>query len=112
MAGLDARVRALQSTTLIALPTGLAIVLNALLRPLLAARLDGVQQQSYTNYRSYDSWWQFDASTQAAHPLLTGFLSLSDGAIAITGLLCSGLMLGAVLLRDWRGATGRSPRAD
>lgn len=112
MAGLNARARALQSTALIALPTGLAIVFNAFARPLLAAKLDGVQQQSYTNYRSYDSWWLFDANTQAAHPLLTGFLNLSDGAIAIIGLLSSGLVLGAILLREWRNSHGRISHAD
>ena len=108
MANLTARARALQFVALVALPTGLAIVLNALVRPALAARFDGVRQQSYTNYRSFDGWWEFDGSVQAAHPTLTGFLGMSDGAIAMTGLTCSVVLLLALLLRDRHQARSRA----
>ncbi len=104
MADLSVRVRALRFVVIVALPVGFAVLLNALARPALATQLGGVRQQSFTNYRSFDGWWEFDASVAAEHPLLTGFLGLSDGAIAMLGLLGSGLVLGAILLRERFGS--------
>ncbi|MCZ4108023.1 hypothetical protein O3U67_08020 [Brevundimonas diminuta] len=49
------------------IPLAIGVLLNAVLRPVMAERL---------------GWWTFDAATRAEHPWQTGFLEMSHGAVA------------------------------
>lgn len=71
-------------------PLAIGVLLNAIVRPSLAAQLGGTMRSSGGSVRGQDRWWEFDAVTRADHPMLTGFLSTSDGAIAMVMI---GLML-------------------
>ncbi|UOR01704.1 hypothetical protein MUN77_16590 [Leucobacter allii] len=95
----------------VAAPVALAVAVNALARPALAERYGGLRHQHFTTFRSSDGWWEFDAATSAAHPIITGFLGLSDGAIVAAGLLLSGSVLIAITLWGAVAATARRARA-
>ncbi|GAA2448384.1 hypothetical protein [Agromyces soli] len=89
-------------------PLVVAVLLNAVIRPWLAAGIGGERRSSGSGVRSNDTWWRFDPATQAEHPLLTGFLETSDGAIAM-------LALGAtvvLLLGRWAVRAVRARRAE
>lgn len=97
--------RALWLPVCAAAPICAAIVLNSLVRPALAAGIGGAREQTYTGHRSSDGWWEFDTAARAAHPVLTGFLEMTDGAIAVAGLggaavCCAALLLAGALSRQ------------
>lgn len=96
---------------LIAAPIALAVVLNQTLRPYLAQMLGGVEHESAAwvrgSYTTSNRWWEFDARTQAEHPLLTAYLQQWDGAYIAIGGLCALLITVIVLFRAARG--GRRP---
>ena len=78
-------------------PLVLGVALNALVRPALARSLGGVQHKSGAGVRSQDTWWSFDAGVQEAHPLLTQFLTISNGLVAMWVLA----LTMALLLARW-----------
>lgn len=80
-------------TAAVVVPLFICVALNALVRPWLAGRLGGTLVLSGSAVRGPDRWWTFDAATQADHPLLTGFLATSDGALAMLTLAGIGLLL-------------------
>ncbi|MGH3706404.1 MAG: hypothetical protein ACRDT9_17340 [Agromyces sp.] len=67
-------------------PMAVVVVLNALVRPGLAGMLGGDRHSNGAGVRSNDVWWSFDATTQAQHPVLTSFLAVSDGLIAVCAI--------------------------
>jgi uncharacterized protein YggT (Ycf19 family) len=78
---------------LIALPIGLAAVLNQTLRPFLADQLGGTAHTnagwSRGNYVASNQWWEFDSATQLNHPVLTTYLEREDGFYLAIGGVCS-----------------------
>ena len=80
------RLRALALPLCVAIPLGVAVILNALVRPFLADGLPGRLVRRAGSVRGGDRWWEFDEATRADHPLLTAFLHLSDGAIGMAAL--------------------------
>ena len=72
-------------------PLVVGVLLNALVRPWLGQQLGGTPRSMGASVRGQDHWWEFDAATRAEHPALTGFLTTSDGAIAM-------LMFAVILL--------------
>lgn len=95
-------------TLAVAVPLFVCVALNALVRPWLAARLGGTLVQSGAAVRGPDRWWTFDAATQTEHPMLTGFLTLSDGALGmITFALIAILLLGLWAVSRVRRATAK-----
>ncbi|QZY52612.1 hypothetical protein [Leucobacter tenebrionis] len=108
MADHGTRLRALWLPGCVALPVAVAVLLNALLRPRLAEHLGGIRRHHYINYRSFDGWWVFDEPTRLAHPTLTSFLELSDGAVAAAGIalaVASGILF--LLVSRTRSRTQR-----
>ena len=97
---------ALRFTVYVAIPIGIAVILNAIVRPTLAAQLGGSRRQHFTNFRSSDGWWEFDAATRDAHPVLTRFLELSDGALAMMLLVVAAAIAVTLLLFERRRAVG------
>lgn len=93
----------------VAVPLGLAIAMNALVRPALAERLGGERMRSTTTAKSSDGRWVFDAATRAEHPALTAFLEFSDGALAMSLLGVAVIAAVAVLAADRLGASARTP---
>lgn len=89
------RVRFSASTAAIVLPLFICVALNALVRPWLAGRLGGALVQSGGNSvrGGPNRWWTFDASTHAEHPGLTGFLTISDGALGMITFAVIGFLL-------------------
>ena len=77
-------------------PLFICVALNALIRPWLAGTLGGTLVQSGHAVRGPDRWWNFDSATRVEHPLLTGFLSLSDGALAMLTFAVIALLLLAI----------------
>ena len=61
-------------------------LLNAAVRPFFATRLDGVEVIARAGTRGRDTHWMFDPSVRDEHPLLTGFLQMSDGQVALITL--------------------------
>ncbi|UTX52291.1 hypothetical protein [Leucobacter aridicollis] len=94
------RFRALMLPLCVAVPVGVAIVLNAIVRPWLAESLDGARRTSFTNAKSADGWWEFSDQVRTAHPAATSFLETSDGAIATAGIALAALVCGALLAGD------------
>lgn len=84
----------------VAIPLGIAVLMNAAVRPALAERLGGSLRQSMTTAKSSDRWWEFEQATREAHPMLTGFLQLSDGAIAMALLGVAAFAAIVYLARD------------
>jgi hypothetical protein len=64
------------------IPLAIAVVLNAVVRPVMAERLGGEMIRRGAGVRGSDTWWTFDAATRAAHPWQTGFLEMSHGTVA------------------------------
>lgn len=69
------------------IPLAIAIVLNAVVRPVMADRLGGEMIRRGASVRGPDTWWTFDAATRAAHPWQTGFLEMSHGAVAFVAMV-------------------------
>ncbi|KKC35345.1 hypothetical protein WH87_17385 [Devosia epidermidihirudinis] len=80
-------------TAAVVVPLFMCTALNALLRPWLAERLGGTLVLFGNAVRGPDRWWSFDAATRADHPVLTGFLSTSDGALAMMTFALIALLL-------------------
>lgn|SRR3989344_567747 len=59
-------------------------VLNAVARPILAARLDG--QKVFVGPQGRDRQWMFNVETQNEHSALTRFLEMPDGQVAFITL--------------------------
>ena len=59
---------------------------NFAVRPILAMRFDGVEVIARAGTRRRDSHWTFDPIVRDEHPLLTGFLGMSDGQVALITL--------------------------
>ena len=85
------------------MPLATAVLLNAVVRPVLAWRLDG--EKALTGARRPDIYWVFDKATQAEHPWLTGFLGVSNGAIALATLII--ILVLFVWRRFLRASIGR-----
>ena len=68
------------------LPLAVGVLLNAVVRPAMAERLDGEMIRRGASVRGPDTWWTFDAATRVAHPWQTGFLEMSHGAVALVTL--------------------------
>ncbi len=64
------------------IPLAIGVLLNAVLRPVMAERLGGEMIRRGAGVRGSDTWWTFDAATRAEHPWQTGFLEMSHGAVA------------------------------
>ena len=94
----------------VVIPLGIAVLLNAAVRPALAERLGGTMRQSMTTTKSSDLWWEFEPTTREAHPMLTGFLQLSDGAVAMAMLGVAALAAIVYLARDRHRARSRERR--
>ena len=71
------------TTLAVVTPLIICTILNALIRPWLANRIGGTVVRSGSSTRGNNRWWTFDETALAEHPFLTGFLSTSDGAIAM-----------------------------
>lgn len=84
------------STLAVLVPLAVCVILNALIRPWLAGTIGGTVIRSGSSVRSNNRWWTFTETTQADHPWLTWFLSMSDGAVAMIalGLIAILLMMG------------------
>lgn len=93
-------------------PLAIAVLLNAIVRPNLARELGG-RRRAWSNTRGSDNWYEFPPETQREHPLLTGFLSWHDGAVAMIALgtvvaLCLGwAVLGRIARHRARVCAGR-----
>ena len=87
-------------------PLALGVLLNALVRPGLARSLGGVQHSSGASVRSSDTWWSFETAVSEAHPVLTSFLSTSNGAVAMWTLGMCVILLAVrwVIMRFLRGS--------
>ncbi|MFC4256598.1 hypothetical protein GRI97_09280 [Altererythrobacter xixiisoli] len=81
------------STLAVVVPLFLCVILNALVRPWLADRIGGTLVRSGNAVRGNDRWWNFAETTRAEHPMLTGFLSWSDGAMAMITFAAIALLL-------------------
>ena len=81
------------STLAICVPFVLCTLLNALVRPWLAQKLDGILVTYGNGVRGPDRYWQFDAATQAEHPALTWFLSCSDGLMSLVTFFIIAILL-------------------
>ena len=68
------------------IPLAIGVLLNAVVRPAMAERLGGEMIRRGASVRGPDTWWAFDAATRAEHPWQTGFLEMSDGAVAFATL--------------------------
>ncbi len=90
------RVRPPSFIVALVLPLIVGVLLNAVVRPWLGQQLGGTPRSAGASVRGQDHWWEFDAATRAEHPMLTGFLTTSDGAIAML------LFAVIVLLFAWR----------
>lgn len=88
-------------------PFAVGVALNAVIRPGLAHMLGGTVVRRGASVRGSDRWWEFDAATSEAHPLLTDFLSTSDGAVSILMFLAIGLLF----LWRWLDRKLLTPRA-
>lgn len=96
------------STIVVVLPLFICVTLNALLRPWLAQVLGGTMVRSGAGVRGSDRWWTFDPATHIEHPILTGFLSLSDGALGMLTLAAIAvLLLGLWLISRFRRAMAK-----
>jgi hypothetical protein len=87
------------STLAVVSPLIICTVLNALIRPWLADNISGTIVRSGSSARSNNRWWIFDETTRTDHPLLTWFLSTSDGAVAMAafGLIVLLLLIGWIV---------------
>ncbi len=74
-------------------PIAVCVLLNALVRPGLARALGGERRSVGAGVRSNNISWTFGPGTTAEHPVLTAFLSPSDGAIAMCALAASAVLL-------------------
>ncbi|SEB73315.1 hypothetical protein [Arthrobacter woluwensis] len=92
-------------------PLAVAVLVNAIVRPKLAGQLGG-RRRAWSNTRGSDNWYEFPPETQRDHPLLTGFLSWHDSAVAMIALgsvvvLCLGwAALGRLTRRRARRRAG------
>jgi hypothetical protein len=82
-------------------PLIVCVILNALIRPWLADQIGGTVIRTGSSVRSNNRWWTFAETTQTDHPLLTWFLSVSDGAVAMAaaGLVVIFLLIGWIVHR-------------
>ncbi|HBI20008.1 MULTISPECIES: hypothetical protein [unclassified Brevundimonas] len=78
-------------------PLFVGVLLNAVIRPVMADRLGGEQVVTGAGVRGRDVHWVFDAPTQGEHPLATVFLGWSHGQIALVALAAA-VVLG---LGEW-----------
>lgn len=74
-------------------PLFVGVLLNAVIRPVMADRLGGEQVVTGAGVRGGDVHWVFDATTQREHPFATTFLEWSHGQIAL-GALAAAVVLG------------------
>ena len=92
-------------------PLAIGVAINALIRPGLARLLGGEQHSSGASVRSHDTWWTFDPVVVQEHPVLTTFLTTSDGVVGVwilggTALLLTGRWL-TLRYRSRRNTLGR-----
>jgi hypothetical protein len=78
-------------------PLIFCVILNALIRPWLAALIGGSVVRSGSGGRNTNRWYMFDQTTTSDHPALTWFLSSSDGAVGMVTLA----IIIALLLAGW-----------
>ncbi|MBK1970393.1 hypothetical protein ABC365_15420 [Brevundimonas sp. 3P9-tot-E] len=65
------------------IPLAIGVLLNAVVRPIMAACLGGEMIRKGAGVRGSDTWWTFDAATRAEHPWRTGFLEMPHSAVAL-----------------------------
>ncbi|MDQ1153789.1 hypothetical protein [Brevundimonas sp. SORGH_AS_0993] len=63
-----------------------AVMLNGVVRPLMAHWLGGERVERGASSRGGDVYWVFDAATQREHPVATTFLGWSHGQIGLVTL--------------------------
>ncbi|MEN5170496.1 hypothetical protein ABE444_13070 [Brevundimonas pondensis] len=68
------------------IPLAISVLLNGVVRPIMAERLGGEMIRRGASVRGSDIWWAFDAATRAEHPWQTSFLEMSHGAVALVTL--------------------------
>ncbi|MGO3886894.1 MAG: hypothetical protein ACTJHU_11415 [Mycetocola sp.] len=92
-------------------PLALGVLLNAVVRPALAASLNGERRTVGSSARSHNGWWEFTASVREEHLFLTDFLTASDGQVAVIvlGLTVGALATRAVILRVRRSLARKAP---
>lgn len=73
-------------------PLAIGVLLNGVVRPIMAERLGGEMIRRGASVRGSDTWWTFDAATRAEHPWQTGFLEMSHGAVALVTLAVIAVM--------------------
>lgn len=87
-------------------PLFAGVLLNGVVRPAIGHALGGVRRAPGSAVRGPDVYWEFDTATQAAHPILTRFLEVSDGAVA----MCLVGLIAVLLLGRWALRRRSRPR--
>ncbi|MCW2287313.1 hypothetical protein EDF60_1967 [Leucobacter luti] len=103
------RRRARRDTAIILSPLAIGVLLNAIVRPWLATFIDAEEIRRGAAVRGSDHWWEPTPHAVAEHPVISWFLSVSDGAIAGVLLASCGLIAIVMWLRG-RSARRRSER--
>ena len=98
------RRRARRETLLIAAPFAIGVLLNAVVRPLIAGAIGATELRSGASVRGSDRWWIADPGAAAAHPFLAAFLRVSDGAIGVAVLLTCAVIAVTIWARGRRRA--------
>lgn len=102
MTDVRTRLRALALPLCISIPLGIGVAINGLIRPFLANMLNGRLVRKGASVRGGDRWWEFDEATRATHPLLTGFLQMSDGIVGLVALALVVLAVTGLWVVEWR----------
>jgi|GEM_PF-4399067 len=84
--GIVARLRSQAGFLACLAPLGIGVLLNGVLRPWWAAELGG-RRRTWSSTRGNNNWYEFPSEVREQHPLLTGFLSLQDGQVALAALV-------------------------
>ena len=59
---------------------------NFAVRPILAMRFNGIEVMATAGTRRRDTYWTFDPIVRDEHPIMSAFLSVSDGQVALIAL--------------------------
>lgn len=103
------RRRARRDTAIIVSPLAVGVLLNAIVRPWLATLIEAEEIRQAGSVRGSNRWWEPTPQSVAEHPVISWFLSVSDGALAGVLLASCGLIAIAMWLRG-RSARRRSER--
>ncbi|GAA1606261.1 hypothetical protein [Leucobacter chromiireducens] len=92
------RRRARRDIAIIMSPLAVGVLLNAIVRPWLATFIDAEEIRRGTSVRGSNRWWEPTPQSVAEHPVISWFLSVSDGALAGVLLASCGLIAIAMWL--------------